>query len=535
MWKSKQIKARQLQIFVIIALAITSTRLVKEAISAAPKTVVIGAEGAIPALDPQRTNGTIGLRVIDAIFDPLVREDLSKATLNAPELQPSLASSWTVSADGLTYTFVLRQNVLFHDGTPFNAASVQSNFERILDKSSPFFDERASGNMTFLTRWIKHTKVIDAHTFVIVLKEPFTGLPRLLSDRRMSIVSPDALNKFKGDQLGYTPVGTGPFMLKKFAQGQQLILLRNEKYWGGVPGVARLIFKPITDPTALAIAMQTGQIDIIPSASSQQVAQLKMDQNIQVLYPEPANLYFIRLNTRSGITKDMHFRQALNYAINRAGIAAVMDGQASPIFGPVPLGNEISGASSTPRYGYNPAMAKQLLAQAGIKTPVTLKLLSPNSGPGFGLATQIMSLIQQDLKAVGINLQTQYLDFTTLVSLESPGYNDDVNGSFNGWTTGAESGYWFERMFSGPQRPPRGVNRGWYQNVDVDKLFEQARGEVNADKKNKLYRQATEQVAADAPWVFLYQDRLPRLVRKRILGVQPARSVYIDYAKLTVR
>jgi ABC-type transport system substrate-binding protein len=102
--------------------------------SALAQTVVIGSEGAIPPLDPHRMTGTPGLRVIDAIYDPLVREDLSVVTDTAPALKGSLAESWTVSDDGLVYRFTLRSGVKFHDGTDFNADAVQANFARIMDR-----------------------------------------------------------------------------------------------------------------------------------------------------------------------------------------------------------------------------------------------------------------------------------------------------------------------------------------------------------------------------------------------------------------
>jgi peptide/nickel transport system substrate-binding protein len=285
----------------------------------------------------------------------------------------------------------------------------------------------------------------------------------------------------------------------------------------------------------MAIAMQTGQIDIIPSASSQQVAQLKADPNIQVQYPEPANQYFIRLNTRAEPTSNPQLRQALNYAVNREGLAALLDGQVIPATGPVPLGNELSRAETASPYTYDPEKAKQLLSSAGVSTPVTLKLLVPNSGPGFGQASQVVALLQQDLKKVGVELQPQFLEFATLIATEGPGYKEDVNGSYNGWTTGADSAYWLERMFSGAQQPPRGVNRGWYHNPEVDRLFDAARAESDEAKRNELYGQAAELIAKDAPWVFLYQDRLPRILRARVTGVVPARSVFIDYSRLGVR
>ncbi|HEV7250214.1 MAG TPA: ABC transporter substrate-binding protein [Shinella sp.] len=498
------------------------------------QTVVIGSEGAVPPLDPHRMTGTPGLRVIDAIFDPLVREDLSAATDTAPALKGGLAESWTTSEDGLTYRFTLRTGVTFHDGTEFDAEAVQANFARIMDKASANYDDRAAGNMTFLTRWIASTAAVDARTFEITVKEPFSGLLRLLSDRRASIVSPAAIVAHKGDAMGLTPVGTGPFTLASFQQGKQLDLKRNDTYWGGAAGVEELVFRPVTDPTAMAIALQTGQVDIIPSASSQQIAQLAVDPSLQIQYPEPANQYFVRLNTKAQYTDNKLFRQALNYAVNRDNFAALLNGQVTPLGGAVPSGNELpSNIGIT--YTYDPAKAKELLAEAGVTTPVTLKILAPNSGPGFGQAADVVALLQQDLGEVGITLEPQFLEFATLVSTEGPGYRGDVHGSFNGWTTGADSAYWLERMFAGDQQPPRGVNRGWFANAEADRLFLEARGESDATRRLDLYRQAAERITDDSPWIFLYQDRLPRVLSARIGGIVPARSVFIDYPRIQVK
>lgn len=502
---------------------------------AAPGVVVIGSEARIPPLDPHRMSGTVGLRIIDALFDPLVREDLSQVTDTAPPLKPALAASWTISPDGLTYTFKLRKGVVFHDGTSFDSAAIQANFARLMDKNAPTYDARAAGNMVFLTRWIASTSAPDADTFAITLKEPFPGLLRLLSDRRMSIVSPAALEKFNGDKLGLNPVGTGPFTLKTFQQGEPVSLSRFDGFWGTKPSIERLIFQPITDRTAMAIAMQTGQVDIIPSASSQQIAQLKDDPAVTVQFPEPANEYYVRFNTKAEVTNNVKFRQALNYAVNRDGIAALFDGEVIPAYGPLPIGNEIPPTSLKTIYSYDVEKAKQLLADSGLETPISIKLLAPNSGPGFGLAAEVVALLQQDLKAVGVDLQVQFLEFSTLIATEGPGYKDDVQGSYNGWTTGADSPYFLERMFSGSQQPPSGVNRGWYDNAAVDQLFADARKQVDETRRNELYLKAAELISADAPWLFLYQNRLPRVVAKRVTGVSPARSVFLDYTSLAAQ
>ncbi len=499
-------------------------------------TVTIGSEAALPPLDPQRTTGSVGLRIAGAIFDTLIREDLSKGGAGVPDIAPALAESWSVSDDGLTYTFKLRKGVTFHDGTAFDAQAVQTNFDRLLNKESAVFDERASSTMAFLTRWIASSKAVDAETFTLTLKEAFSGLPRLLSDRSMSIISPAAMEKYKGDELGFHPVGTGPFKLATLEQGQALTLARNDGYWRGTPKVETLVFKAVTDPTALAIAMQTGVIDVIPSASAEQVTQLSAEPDLKVQYTDAANFYFIRLNMKAEYTKDARFRQALNYAVNRDFIAALFGGQAVPRGGPVPTGNEITAlaAGTVKEYNYDPEKAKALLAEIGLKAPVTLTVLAPNNGPGFGLSPQLMTLIQQDLAAVGVDLQPQLLEFTTMISTERPGYADDVHGSYNGWVTGAGSAYVFERLFASSQQPPKGVNRGWYQNADVDAKLAAARSERDEAKRAALYVDAAAKVAEDAPYLFLYQDRLPRVIRSNVKGIEAAASVYIDFSQVSV-
>ena len=496
-------------------------------------TIVIVAEATTPPLDPHRMTGTIGLRIVDAIFDPLVREDMSKETTSAPEIKPALAESWKVSPDGKTYSFTLRKTT-FHDGSPVDAAAVKMNFDRLMDKSSPVYDERAARSLVLVTALIDSTAAPDDRTFVIALKQPFAGLLRLLTDQRMSIVSAKALEQYKGDALALHPIGTGPYKLDTLESGGKVDLVRNDTFWGGKPKLDRIVFRPVYDPTTAATELQTGQVDMIASAGAQQIEQLKSQKGVIVQYPEPANLYFIRFNLKLAPTDNVQFRQALNYAINREAIATLVSGQMSPMYGSVPKGNEIYEKGLAAPYSYDPAKAKEMIAASGTPTPITLKLMVPISGPGNAMARQIFSLIQQDLTAVGVNVDPQYLDFTAMISAESGGYKG-VHGSYNGWTTGTDAEYWFERMFSGDQQPPRGVNRGYYANPKVDALFSAGRGEGDDVKRHAAYREAARIISDDAPWLFLYQDRLPRLLGPRVSGVIAAPSVYFDYTTLGVR
>jgi ABC-type transport system substrate-binding protein len=515
----------------VIALAIvTAVGLVlygfggKQGAAGGNATIVIVSEAITPPLDPHRMTGTIGLRIVDAIFDPLVREDMSKETTSAPEIKPALAESWKVSPDGKTYRFTIRKTT-FHDGSPTDAAAVKMNFDRLMDKSSPVYDERAARSLVLVTALIDSTSAPDDRTFVVTLKQPFAGLLRLLTDQRMSIVSAKALEQYKGDALALHPIGTGPYKLDTLESGGKVDLVRNDTFWGGKPRLDRIVFRPVYDPTTAATELQTGQVDMIASAGAQQIEQLKSQKGVTVQYPEPANLYFIRFNLKLAPTDNVQVRQALNYAINREAIATLVSGQMSPMYGSVPKGNEIYEKGLAAPYSYDPAKAKEMIAASGAPTPITLKLMVPISGPGNAMARQIFALIQQDLT---------YLDFTAMISAESGGYKG-VHGSYNGWTTGTDAEYWFERMFSGDQQPPRGVNRGFYANPKVDALFSAGRGEGDDVKRHAAYREAAKIIADDAPWLFLYQDRLPRLLGPRVSGVIAAPSVYFDYTTLGVR
>jgi ABC-type transport system substrate-binding protein len=273
---------------------------------------------------------------------------------------------------------------------------------------------------------------------------------------------------------------------------------------------------------------------MIASAGAQQIEQLKGESGVKVQYPEPANLYFIRLNLKLAPTDNVIFRRALNYAINRDAIATLVGGQVSPIYGSVPRGNEIYEEGIAVPYAYDPAKAKELITASGVSTPINLKLMVPISGPGNATAREIFALIQQDLNAVGVGVEAQYLDFTAMISAEANGYKV-VHGSYNGWTTGTDAEYWFDRMFGGDQQPPRGVNRGYYSNPGVNALFASGRGENDDAKRHSMYREAAKIITEDAPWLFLYQDRLPRLLGPRVTGVVAAPSVYFDYSTIAVQ
>lgn len=495
--------------------------------------LIVAAQSEVPSLDPQSINGTVGLRITDAIYDTLVREELGSTTKEATAIEPFLAESWTVSEDGITYLLVIREGVTFQDGTLLDAAAVHKNFERLLNPDASFYSSTAAANMGFLTRWIKDTEVRSDQELAITLKKPFVELPRLLKDRRMGIISPTAIEQKTEQELAIHPVGTGPFSTTGVAPGESIRLDRFDAYWRGAPKLESMVFVTIQDPGAMATAMQTRQVDLILSAGAQQIAQLSNDEGITVQFPDAANEYFVRLNTKSGPTANRQVRQALNFAINRDAIETATDGQARPLYGALPIGNTLWQSDFESVYSYSADRARELLSSAGYGDGFSLKVYAPSAGPGFSQSKQIMALVQQDLAAVGVDLSVEYMDFTTLVSVEGPGYVDGIAGSYNGWTTGADNAYWLETMFSPALTPPAGANRGWYLNEQVGAMFTSARGMVNEDARRSLYLEVVEQIDEDAPWIFLYQDRLPRMYLTQVEGINENPSAFVDYAVIS--
>jgi len=498
-------------------------------------TLVVGSEGQHEPLEPGVLTGTVTLRITALIFENLVAQDLTNPRLKYVPLVPGLAESWTVSSDGKTYTFKTRKGVQFQDGTPLDAAAVKFNFDRAMLPSFPYYSARAKASLDFVVRWVDRTEAPDASTFVMYLKDPFPSLLDQLADRRMAIMSPDAIRKWGNAQIGAHPVGTGPFRFADKSVDNTITLERNPDYWGAKAHLAKIVFRPYTDPTALIAALQAGEIDAVMTLEGDQLAVLRKDPRIQLQYADLPNIFFWMLNARSGPTTNRLVRQALNYAINRDVITKnLLQGAARPALGPVPVGNPVY-APALEIYGYDPAKAKALLAQAHVPTPLTLHILLPTSGTGLTVAPEVAALMQGDLAKIGVTLTFERLEWAAFLAKAGLGLDNATAALYTGWSTGVEDPYWLERMFGSGSVPPGGINRSWYSNHAVDQLFAQASGEFNESKRIATYRRAAQLIAEDAPWIFLYQDRWPRAISARVHGFVGVPTPYVDMTKIWVQ
>jgi ABC-type transport system substrate-binding protein len=341
----------------------------------------------ISSLDPVSSGSGFDQTVLYSIYDTLI--DFDPKTM---EPTPGLATSWKfVTPTELDLT--LRQNVKFQDGTPFNAAAVVFNLDRDITTKNSFI----AGDLTS----IKSVTASGDGTVKIALKSPNSALPLILSDRAGMMVSPTAVQK-EGDTAFETkPVGTGPFEVTSAVLNQDVTMKAFDGYWGGKPKLAGLQYTVMANAQAAVNALLNGQQDLIDSVPAANVGQLKADKNVTTDISDGLAMQSCELRLNSGPLSNATVRQALNYGIDRNAINAVANlgyGKASDVMFPPESWAYPKNVAST--YSYDPAKAKQLLASAGYKTPVTITaavdVLEP--WPTIGQA------MKAQLAAAGFNL-----------------------------------------------------------------------------------------------------------------------------------
>src|SRR5262245_42523740 len=293
----------------------------------------------------------------DLIFNRNIYNALIKFKPNSIEFEPDLATSWTVSKDGLEYTFKLRRDVEWQKGYgKFTAADVKGSFDRLLDPNtkSPF-----AGSM----RMLKEAVVVDDYTVQLVLKEPYAGFLYLLTPYRAGpIVNARAVTE-KGANYAWDPVGTGPYVFESRIPNRESSIRANDKYWGGAPAVKKVIYRIVTDTNAQAIGLENGEYDLIYSQIREQAVA---DRLKRVGFKESLvrrNLpQVIMMNVTVKPFDSLKVRQAIAHAIDRKQlIELAYNAIGEPWYSPIPKGYPYA-TESVPRYEHDVAKARQLLA-----------------------------------------------------------------------------------------------------------------------------------------------------------------------------
>jgi ABC-type transport system substrate-binding protein len=449
-------------------------------------TVVDGPEP--NSLDP--CVGTAYQYAVNAIFNRLV---VWNAQMN---VEPSLATAWSVSDDHKSWTFKLRENVKFHDGTPFNSAAVKATIDHILN---PDTKSNRRANFTL----IKEVQTPDDLTAVFVTDPVTPDFPFLMADGSANIISPTALEKLGATAFGRQPVGTGPFKFQEWVPNDHISATINDDYWGPKPLVKRFVYKPVPDAATRVIVLKAGQADIVFGLPAADVPGLRKETNIKVIDSPSITITEMQLKQTKPPFSDKRVRQAVNIAVDKdAIIKSVMGGFARPLLTPDCPG--LWGAFEFDPLPYDPDKAKQLLADAGYANGFDVTI-SYTSGRWPG-DDQVVQAVQGYWSQVGIKATIKKGDQATFIAdlTKDPAENPLL--VVMPQRTSYYSDYQLYRLYQSEAANANAAQRSGYNNPEVDKLLAAERNEFDPEKRLPIFKEVQQLIWDDTPFLYLFNS-----------------------------
>ncbi|HCX97253.1 MAG TPA: hypothetical protein DHU26_09870, partial [Spirochaetaceae bacterium] len=437
-------------------------------------TLVFGLSGNPDTLDPQKTAGTLTFQVVKSFYDTLVEPNTDGTIV------PALAESWTVSPDGLIWTFKLRRNVVFHNGQPFTSKDVRASLERIKDEAtaSPKRSEFAA---------IKEIRTPDAATVVIVLSQPYAPLLASLASGWGAILPSGLIAS--GHNFGAEPVGTGPFKFEKWIRDNKITMVRNDTYWmKGLPKLAKVEFQIIPERAVQVQGLSAGVIDAVEFIDPEDLPLFSSNPKVSIKKELTSLIMVMAMNCSREPLNDLRVRQAVNYAIDKQVVLDVAYGGGKVGSTFLDTGNAYYTDFSY-LYPYNPDKARQLLKAAGVDTR-EFTITVPQNYP---LHVKAAELIQQMLEKVGMHVKLQLVDWSTWLSSVYNGGNYDFTvightGKLD--PDGTLAGYGTGKYVK------------WINATAAQKIKEAAAISDFAARK-KLYTEVLEIMAKEVPFVYL--------------------------------
>ena len=461
----------------------------------------------------------------DMLMNRLVEFDAEQG-----KLLPSLARSWSISADGLVYDFTLRDDVQFHHSADFtpsrhlDSQDVLFSFQRMLDEQHPWHAVAASGYPHAQSmQWpslITKVEAPDAHSVRITLNRRDATFLATLSMGFASIYSAEYADKLMAagtpQKLNSAPIGSGPFVFERFQKDAVVRYRANPAYFAGKPGVDRVIFAITPDSNVRLQKLRRGECQIALSPKPQDVQAIAGDTKLKSAQTAAFMTAFVGINSQHAPLDKPQVRQAINLAFDKASyVKAVFEGSAEPANGPYPP-NTWSYASELPGYAHEPAKARALLAEAGLadgfKTTIWTRpsgsLLNPN--PSLGA-----QLLQADLAKVGIDAEIRVIEWGELIRRAKAGEHDLL---FMGWAgDNGDPDNFLTPQFSCAS-VESGLNFARYCDEALDKLIADGKASSDQTERSRLYHQAQKIIQEQALWLPLAHPTAFALLSSKVEG-----------------
>jgi peptide/nickel transport system substrate-binding protein len=471
--------------------------------SASAQVLEIGADQGPAGLDPHLLTAFPSFMVVNGnIYEGLTHVDKDL------KIGPSLAESWSVAPDGKTYTFKLRPNVTFHDGSAMEAEDVVSSIKRVQSK------EIASPLASRLSA-VESVNAVDPQNVELKLKEPSAAL---LSSLATIAIVPSAMEANK-DALQKTPVGTGPFKFQEWQPNGYILLARNEAYWEkGLPKLAGLKFNIVPESATRQVGLSNGQYALLPNIDAATALQLKGKPNVKLAETLDLAYTLIGMNVSKPPFDNPKVREAVNYAINRKEIvdaalfgAGVPGGPLSPALKSWALDTKEFAC-----YSHDPAKAQALLKEAGVATPVAVTM---NVLPRQDIK-DVAQVVQEQLNKAGFKVELKNQEQGQFIQ-DWRNSNFDLFASINAGNPDPDE--YFYRTF----RTGGSTNVFKYTDQEIDGLLDQARTTQDQAARKTAYDKVQKKLACSGPVAHLTYGTLFSAMRDKMQGyeVMPNRSL----------
>ena len=472
------------------------------------------------------------------LYDPLVAWELDVAD-RPGKMVPGLATSWESDpADRKNWIFRLRDGVKFHDGSAFDADAVIWNFDKVLNKEAPHFDQRQAAQVRPRLPGVASYKKLDPMTVQVTTKAvdslfPYQMLWFLIS-------SPAQYEKVGRDwaKFAFEPSGTGPFKLMKLLPRVSLEMVPNAAYWNPkrIPKLSKLTLTCVPEDLARVNALLSGNVDLIESPAPDAVPRLK-GAGMRIVGNDTPHVWNYHLSMLEGSPwRDLRLRKAANLAIDRDGVVQLMGGLATPASGQV--------QKSSPWFGKpdfaiktDVDQARKLVEEAGysVKNPLKTTILIPSGGTGQMLSLPINEFVQQSWAEVGIQAEFKVVELEVAYTAWRQGAADPslkgVAAENIAYVT-SDPFYAILRFYDSKQISPNGVNWSHYRNPEVDGLCDKVKASLDPAEQDKLLARIHEIAVNDAVQVWVVHDTNAHALSNRVKQYVQAQHWFQDLTTL---
>lgn len=495
------------------------------------------------------------------IYNSLVtyRSEITGPGQKLTDIVPELAESWTVSPDGKTYTFKLRKGVKFHNGREMDASDIKYSYERLANPKNAStglwtadilnfvglkkFQEDAKAGKTNMS--IEGIKVLDKYTVEMNFQQMIPFVLHVLAMPYYFIVPKEEVAKW-GPDFNIHPVGTGPFMLKEWRRGKQVILVRNPNYFEkGLPYLDTLSYEIIPNDIIRLGRFENGQLDFVDNNSipssrfesiinddkwnkigAEKLREIDQIQDVSknlIMKKPNLSTQYLGMNVTQAPFNDKRVRQAFNFAVDKQKIVdRIYNGRRSIARGVLPPGFPGFNEKNQVPYPFDPDKARELFAQAGWKDTDNDGFLDKN-GQKLSVTlwhnqkeelVKLCSSVQADLREVGVDVDVRSLQWASY--LDKIRKNEAIFFRFGWQADYPDPDNFLFTLFSSKTRGQE--NSTMYSNPDVDKMLEAARATNDWPKREKLYQDAERIIIDDAPWIFLDNEVQYKIVQPYVKG-----------------